>query len=865
MCSLIGKLTIIVLLAGFASADQTTASQRRSNLLKKARLQKKDDADYAKKEKFINDLNDEDLKYYDIKYAEIVVWDPAQMRDKGNNGNGNAGGNGNGNGKGRRLMAVQSSPAESTDTQMAAQCTTHALDIMGITQLQYSSNGIPLLRSKPGSTNVVVLDFDGTTVPAGAWRTSGQIVTNVADQRADSWRTTGQIVSKPYFTFPLSLADQQKVISIWCIMQEDYAPFDVDITTVDTYTPGPRVGRVAFTDELDVSGVQVSSCAPGQCGGVAYVGVFGASNYAYYQPAWVFPVGDMSADAAEAASHELGHNMGLGHDGTSTQGYYSGATGTNWAPIMGVGYYKPLVQFSRGVYPDANNQQDDMQILTNVLGVVADEASACQAITLNTPKKGFINRLSSSLVDDDCFTVTVPAGTNNLLVTASPLVSSKIANVKLGLQVQYGAVTYREALACEPNLLEVKMLIVASFPAATVVTVTVFPAPVTGVFDNYANVGRYTVTVTSNPGTPSVPSCAPPTTPSTSPTTSLSPSRSPSTSPSRSFTSPSLSPSRSPSTSPSRSPSTSPSRSPPTSPSTSPSRSPITKTATPTPSRSVTSATRTATPTATRTTSPTPSRSVTSASPTATRTATATTSPTPTRSPTPSRSITSASPTTSPTPSKAPKTGVLIYIDPDYYPQETSWSLTQLSASLVLVASGGPLQTTAEQYKFLYLSPGQYDFRIDDSANDGICCGYGHGIYRLFVGPTEVANGGQFLSSETKALQVTPNAFACGGREIWLVMRTDGYPGETSWSMTDQTTNQQVMAVASNTIYRNVDSVYVSQICAQPGRSYVLVMMDSFGDGLLPGGYQVVDVDKSTVLVAGGNFTFEQTAVFLVQ
>eukprot|EP00808_Paulinella_micropora_P018407 g10373.t1 len=709
---------------GFASA-KTTASQRRYNLLKKARLQKKDDADYAKKEKFINNLNDEDLQYYDIRYAEIVVWEKAQMPDKGNNGNrnGNAGGNGQGNGNGRRLMAQSLPGAWLTDSQMAAQCTTHALDIMGITQLQYSSNGIPLLRSKPGSTNVVVLDFDGTTVPAGAWR------------------TTGQIVTKPFFTLPLSLADQQKVISIWCIMQEDYAPFDIDITTVDTYTPGPRVGRVAFTDFYDVSGR-------------AFVGVFGKSDFAYYQPAWVFPFGN-SRDAADLASHELGHNMGLGHDGTSTEAYYEGATGTNWAPIMGrvlkqlTGYNKQLVQFSRWAYPDANNQEDDMQILTDVLGLVADEASARQAITLNTPKKGFINRLSSSLVDDDCFTVTFPAGTNNLLVTASPLVPSKIANVKLGLKVQYGVVTYREALACEPNLMEVKILIIASFAADTVVTVTVFPAPVTGVFDNYANVGRYAVTVTRNPGTPSVPSCTGSTTSTSAPTTT----------------------------------------SPPT----------------------------------------TPSRSVT------------------------------------PTPSKAPKTGVLIYIDPDNDPQETSWSLTQLSASTALLASGGPLQTTAEQYKFLYLSPGQYNFRIDDSGNDGICCVYGKGIYRIFVGPTEVANGGRFFSSETKTLQVTPGTFACVGREIWLVMRTDGFPGATSWSMTDQTTNEQVMAVASNTIYQNADSVYVSQICAQPGRSYILVMMDSYGDGLLPGGYQVVDVEKSTVLVAGGDFTVEETAVFLVQ
>ncbi|HRC36429.1 MAG TPA: M66 family metalloprotease, partial [Rubrivivax sp.] len=79
---------------------------------------------------------------------------------------------------------------------------------------------------------------------------------------------------------------------------------------------------------------------------------------------------------AEAISHEAGHNMGLGHDGYSGGGYYqghgSGATG--WAPIMGVGYYQSLVQWSKGEYATANNVQDDYAVMqSNGLPLRADD------------------------------------------------------------------------------------------------------------------------------------------------------------------------------------------------------------------------------------------------------------------------------------------------------------------------------------------------------------------------------------------------------------------------------------------------------------------------------------------------------------
>ena len=107
-----------------------------------------------------------------------------------------------------------------------------------------------------------------------------------------------------------------------------------------------------------------ASLCGGGCGGIAYVGVFDqTSNHAYYQPAFVFQngVGGGQKNIAEVSSHEAGHNVGLSHDGTATSGYYSGHG--SWAPIMGVGYYRAITQWSRGEYAGANQTQDDFAVM----------------------------------------------------------------------------------------------------------------------------------------------------------------------------------------------------------------------------------------------------------------------------------------------------------------------------------------------------------------------------------------------------------------------------------------------------------------------------------------------------------------------
>ena len=84
--------------------------------------------------------------------------------------------------------------------------------------------------------------------------------------------------------------------------------------------------------------------------------VFVYSDVMYNSPKYI----------SDSASHEVGHTLGLHHDGTDTSGYYlghgSGAVG--WAPIMGMAYYKNLAQWSKGEYLAANNPEDDLQLIS---------------------------------------------------------------------------------------------------------------------------------------------------------------------------------------------------------------------------------------------------------------------------------------------------------------------------------------------------------------------------------------------------------------------------------------------------------------------------------------------------------------------
>ena len=206
-----------------------------------------------------------------------------------------------------------------------------------------------LLHSRPSATRKIYLDFDGQITSGTAWN-GGQT-----------------IVSAPYDsdgnTSSFSNAELDAIQYIWQRVAEDYAPFDVDVTTEDPGTDGLR--RTSSSDAYYGMRVVISptNWYNPNAGGVAYVGVFNyISSTDVYGTCWVFTaqLGNGNEKyVAEAASHEVGHTLGLSHDGvTGGSAYYSGQG--NWAPIMGVGYYKAVTQWSKGEYAYANNLQDDL-------------------------------------------------------------------------------------------------------------------------------------------------------------------------------------------------------------------------------------------------------------------------------------------------------------------------------------------------------------------------------------------------------------------------------------------------------------------------------------------------------------------------
>jgi PKD repeat protein len=268
------------------------------------------------------------------------------------------------------------------------------------------------LHSRPGSNRVIYLDFDGHVTSNTAWNTN---------------YTGGQPINSAPFSLdadPTTFNQQEMdaIQYVWQRVAEDYAPFDVDVTTQD---PGDAaIFRSSSTDQFYGSRAVISptNFTGSNIGGIAYVGVF---NYTgtNYKPAFIMTsgLGNNEKNIAEAASHEVGHNLGLSHDGTATTSYYSGAG--DWAPIMGVGYYRSVTQWSKGEYPGANQLEDDLAAMQSYgIPLLADDygntiSSAAVLSGTNVSASGIITTRS----DVDVFQFSTGSGNVSINVNPAPL------------------------------------------------------------------------------------------------------------------------------------------------------------------------------------------------------------------------------------------------------------------------------------------------------------------------------------------------------------------------------------------------------------------------------------------------------------
>ncbi|MFA6174240.1 MAG: zinc-dependent metalloprotease family protein, partial [Kiritimatiellales bacterium] len=274
----------------------------------------------------------------------------------------------------------------------------------------------PIYHSKPGSTKVLFLDFNGQTISNTIWNTSYTVTV---------WRCTAFDTDGDTNTF--SDTEQRYIKQIWERVSEDYAVYDVDVTTEQPAVWNKYTAHALITPTTDANGIP---CPHFGYGGVAYVTVFGDNNYSYnsancYSPAWVKPMvgpDNNYSSAAEAASHEVGHNMGLHHDGTSTLEYYGGhgSGDTSWGPIMGTGYGRNVSQWSKGEYYDANRTEDDLSIISTKTPYRADDHgntnSTATAMTVSNGVGLVSSGIISSTSDVDVFSFLSGVGTMSITV-----------------------------------------------------------------------------------------------------------------------------------------------------------------------------------------------------------------------------------------------------------------------------------------------------------------------------------------------------------------------------------------------------------------------------------------------------------------
>ncbi|MBV8431211.1 MAG: hypothetical protein JO244_08620, partial [Solirubrobacterales bacterium] len=175
------------------------------------------------------------------------------------------------------------------------------------------------LQSLPGAPATLYLNFTGDAADLPGWNNAP----------IPAFDTDGD----PTTFSPGELAS---ITQIWGAVAEDFAPFNINVTTV-------RPTDWAHVERVDIGGTNaVLQGLPSEAGGVSDVGSFATSSDQHPSISFVFAAALLGQPKAvgDAVSHEAGHALGLDHQSLYDSAghlidFYNPGPGDGTAPIMG--------------------------------------------------------------------------------------------------------------------------------------------------------------------------------------------------------------------------------------------------------------------------------------------------------------------------------------------------------------------------------------------------------------------------------------------------------------------------------------------------------------------------------------------------
>ena len=290
---------------------------------------------------------------------------------------------------------------------------------------------LPMLDSLPGAPRTLHLDFTGNFERDWYQTHEGQVnhYYNLSTPAYNTDFTGGAF----------SLGEQQEIRNIWAAVAEDFAPFNINVTThyYGSFDDGKAL-KVVFggddnwlnrAEDKNISGTSDIRSYLTPSPNTVFVFTDNFGNNSLYQ-----------LQIATTASHEAGHAFSLLHrsvwsaDGKTVTKQYDPGTDV-WTPIMGQHKSTDRTTWGRGVTEQgAYTWQDEFATLGGLLGFRADEP-ALTTLTSNSPTAYGATLVGAGVIntatDVDVFQFTTGGGQIKITAKAAQIGANLIPVVEL--------------------------------------------------------------------------------------------------------------------------------------------------------------------------------------------------------------------------------------------------------------------------------------------------------------------------------------------------------------------------------------------------------------------------------------------------